>query len=125
MPGSKKENKYIGPMVATNVTESHALVQKGASSKLQKVPLHISIPYHPRSSTPTIEMPSKKVKMDDQNHVSPAGEIRKIEWASIPKWTFGISRESIVKKLEELKVCNISLALNIISQDKRLSINFP
>ena len=112
MPGSKKENKYIGPMVARNVTESHALVQKGASSKLQKVPLHISKTYHPRSSTPTFDIPSKKVKMDDQvisDDVFPAVEIPKIEGTSIPKWRFGISRELIANKLEELKVRNIDI----------------
>ena len=128
MPGSKKENKYIGPMVAKNVTENHLLAQKGESSKLKKIPLHISKPYYPRSSkqrspSPTTEMPTKKLKMDDEvipDHVSPAEEIRKKEGFSVPKWRFGISRESIVNKLEELKVCNNRLALNGISETKRL-----
>ena len=43
MPGTKKEAKYIGPMTAVEVTDSHALVlKKGSDSKCRKYPLHIS-----------------------------------------------------------------------------------
>ena len=95
-------------MVAKNVPENHLFDQKGESSKFKKIPLHISKPYHPRSSkqrypSPTTEMPTKNLKMDDEvipDYVSPAKEIRKKEGFSVPKWRFGISRESIVNKLE-------------------------
>ena len=50
MPGTKKEDKYIGPMTAADVTNSHALVLKeGSDSKYRKYPLHISRQYFPRS----------------------------------------------------------------------------
>ena len=49
MPGTKKEAKYIGPMTAVEVTDSHALVLKKGSSKCSKYPLHISRQYFPRS----------------------------------------------------------------------------
>ena len=50
MPGTKKESKYIGPMTAAKVTDSHALVLKeGRDSKYSKYPLHISRQYFPRS----------------------------------------------------------------------------
>ena len=41
--------------------------------------------------------------------VFPAVEIPKIEGTTIPKWRFGISRELIANKLEELKVRNIDI----------------
>ena len=54
MPGIKKEDekedKYIGPMTAVEVTDSHAVVlKKGSDSKCTKYPLHISRQYFPRS----------------------------------------------------------------------------
>ena len=67
MPGSKEENKYIGPMIATDVTENHVIVQKRDSLKLQKVPLQISQPCFPRgekrkSRFPSPDRPTKKLK---------------------------------------------------------------
>ena len=50
--------------------------------------------------------------MDDQvisDDVFPVVEIPKIEGTSIPKWRFGISKELIANKLEELKVRNIDI----------------
>ena len=50
MPGTKTEHKYIGPMIAADVTDSHALVLKdGSDCQYKKVPLHISRQYFPRS----------------------------------------------------------------------------
>ena len=50
MHGTKKVAKYIGPMTAVEVTDSHALVlKKGSDSKCSKYPLHISRQCFPRS----------------------------------------------------------------------------
>ena len=39
MPGTKKQLKYHGPVTASKVTQSHALVLKADSWKMKKVPL--------------------------------------------------------------------------------------
>ena len=52
MPGTKKLDKYIGPVIATEVTDSHALVLvEGTESKCKKIPLHLARPYFPRSDS--------------------------------------------------------------------------
>ena len=50
MAGTKTEPKYIGPVITTELTDSHALVVKeGSDSKSRKIPLHLARPYFPRS----------------------------------------------------------------------------
>ena len=63
MPGTKTEPKYLGPMTAVGVTDSHVLVQK-ENSKYKKVPLHISRKYYPRSETKVTKRKSPDLPTD-------------------------------------------------------------
>ena len=56
MPVTKGEPKYLGPLTAAEVTETHAVVLS-KDSDIKKVPLHISRPYHQRKQTKRKSMP--------------------------------------------------------------------
>ena len=48
MPGTKDQQKYIGPLNAHRVTDTHIILDKLKNSKNKRVPLGISRLYNPR-----------------------------------------------------------------------------
>ena len=48
MPGTKDQQKYIGPLEAHRVTDTHIILDKLKNSKNNRVPLGISRLYNPR-----------------------------------------------------------------------------
>ena len=68
MPGTKDQAKYIGPLVAQEVTDTHVILDRNKKYKSQKVPIEIARLYHPRSE-PT--QGNKRKKTDLPSTVRP------------------------------------------------------
>ena len=63
-PGTKKQLKDHGPVTASKVTQSHALVLKADIWKMKKVPLNISRKYHSRTTTNSSKRKSPALPTD-------------------------------------------------------------
>ena len=49
LPGTKNEEKYLGPYLVSDVTPSHIVAQKDpSSSKTTRLPIHLSRKYQKR-----------------------------------------------------------------------------
>ena len=61
MPGTKNQNKYVGPIIAHEVTDTHVIIKQENGSKRKKVPIDIARVYHPRLDIITDECGKKKI----------------------------------------------------------------
>ena len=59
MPGTKNQNKYVGPIIAHEVTDTHVIILQKNGTLKKKVPLDIARVYHPRLD-PTAEEEENK-----------------------------------------------------------------
>ena len=68
MPGTKNQNKYLGPIIAQEVTDTHVIIKQENGSKKKKVPLNLSRVHHPRRNVTNdeCEKNSSAIPLKDQ-----------------------------------------------------------
>ena len=94
IPGTKSQRRYLGPFIATNVTEKYVTyTSEKHGKKVKKVAIHLSKKYFSERSH--LSKPSKHVKKKSQ--------LKK----QVDLWIYGIETDEIVLQLNIFKDRNV------------------